>query len=107
MGSGGLWYGLRFRTWMVRGRIPDYIIDLPCTWTRCMLNLTSWVKRRSADVVRKFGDRVAAQVLSFSFESGSKLRGSSKNNSSIDSKREVNITKISFLFSCYFSYNIL
>ncbi|GBL80372.1 hypothetical protein AVEN_137701-1, partial [Araneus ventricosus] len=49
-----------------------------------------WAKRTPADVVRKLGEGVPAQVSSSSPDRGSKLRSPSQNIPGIVSKRDVN-----------------
>ncbi|GBL79790.1 hypothetical protein AVEN_28871-1 [Araneus ventricosus] len=59
----------------------------------CTLNLTSWVKRIPASVLRKFEEGMPIQVSSSS-DRGSELGGPSQNSSRVASKRDVDITKL-------------
>ncbi|GBN05586.1 hypothetical protein AVEN_210572-1, partial [Araneus ventricosus] len=52
------------------------------------------VRRTSAGVVRKFEEGGAAEVSSSSSDHGSKLRNPSQNSPRLDSKQEINITKL-------------
>ncbi|GBN19525.1 hypothetical protein AVEN_76265-1 [Araneus ventricosus] len=71
----------------------DSTEDPPCMGP---LHAKSYVetKRPPADVGRKFGEWMPAQVPSSSSDRGSKLRGLSQNSPRVASKRDVNITKL-------------
>ncbi|GBN92732.1 hypothetical protein AVEN_148461-1, partial [Araneus ventricosus] len=73
---------------------PDSTKDPPCMWARYTLNLTSWVKRHLAGVVKKCGEAVPAQASPTSFDYGSKLRGPPQKTPRVASKWEVIITKL-------------
>ncbi|GBO12487.1 hypothetical protein AVEN_258197-1 [Araneus ventricosus] len=64
-------------------------------------NLTPSDKRPPADVVRKFGEGVPAQVSSSLSNQDSKLRSPSQNNPRVASKQNVNITKLKIISTFY------
>ncbi|GBL95616.1 hypothetical protein AVEN_24823-1 [Araneus ventricosus] len=77
---GGLVLRSGLRGWRAPGSRPDSTEDPQwmCDWST--LNMTAWVKRPPSSVVRKFGERVSAQVLSSSLEHSLKLRGTFQNS---------------------------
>ncbi|GBN21905.1 hypothetical protein AVEN_227031-1 [Araneus ventricosus] len=88
----------RFRGLRVPGSKPDFTKDLLYMWAWCSLNLTPWVKRPLAGVVRKFGEELPAQVLASSSDCGPKLQCPSRNSPRIASKRDVNMDEFPGLF---------
>ncbi|GBM28543.1 hypothetical protein AVEN_70138-1 [Araneus ventricosus] len=58
-----------------------------------MPNPFSWVKRPPTDIVLKFGEEVPDQMLSSSFDQGSKLLVPSQNSPRFASKQDLNIIK--------------
>ncbi|GBM71203.1 hypothetical protein AVEN_119927-1 [Araneus ventricosus] len=61
----------------------------------------TWCQAERADVLRKFGKRVPAQVSYSSSDSGSKLRGWFQNSPRVASKRDIDITKLNYHFWSY------
>ncbi|GBL76238.1 hypothetical protein AVEN_234502-1 [Araneus ventricosus] len=91
---------VRSRLWGCRAPSSkhDSTEDRRCMWTCCTLNHTQGTKCPPGGVVRKFKEGVPAQVSSFSSDRGSKLRGQSKNSHRVTSKRDVNVTKVNYIF---------
>ncbi|GBM13039.1 hypothetical protein AVEN_207310-1, partial [Araneus ventricosus] len=69
------WRSVKVLDQRVPSSKPDSTKDPPCLWARYTLNMTSWVKRHLAGVVKKFGEAVPAQASPTSSDDGSKLRG--------------------------------
>ncbi|GBL80941.1 hypothetical protein AVEN_26345-1 [Araneus ventricosus] len=84
-------FGFRAGRFQVRNPIPLMI-------RRVWGLLHAAAEMPPADVMRKFGEGVRAQVSSSSSDSGSKLRGpailSSQNSLRVVSKRAINIIKL-------------
>ncbi|GBM48738.1 hypothetical protein AVEN_193435-1 [Araneus ventricosus] len=73
-----------------------------------LLHVKSYVvaKRPPADVVRKFGEGMSAQVLPSPSGRGSNLRSRSQNSPRVASKRDVNITKLNWIYSAFKLQNL-
>ncbi|GBM73466.1 hypothetical protein AVEN_189133-1 [Araneus ventricosus] len=78
---GSLMTRSRLRSRRARGLKPVSTDDSLCMWSRCMLNLESWVKRPLPGVSQKLGKGVPAQEPSSLSVYGSNLRGPSQNRS--------------------------
>ncbi|GBM56874.1 hypothetical protein AVEN_270441-1, partial [Araneus ventricosus] len=94
-GRGGLVTRSRHRDRRVADLKPDSTEAPPCT---DLLHAKSYVvaKRPPAGVARNFGEGVTAQVSFSSSDRGSKLRGPYLNSPRVASKRDVNITNLTW-----------
>ncbi|GBL92177.1 hypothetical protein AVEN_91518-1 [Araneus ventricosus] len=100
-GRGGLVARSRLWNRRVPGSKPDSTDDPSCMGPAARQIIRSGqTSSRWCGVAWKFGEGVPAQVSSSSSDRGSKLRGSSQNSPHVASKRDVNITKPSYLICC-------
>ncbi|GBL86607.1 hypothetical protein AVEN_194856-1 [Araneus ventricosus] len=72
----------------VPGSKPNLIEDPSCRWACFKPNLRSYATCPPAGAVRKFGERMPAQVLSS--DSYSRLQVPSQNKTCVASERDVN-----------------